>query len=288
MDASLFHGNLVATSRILYTPSTFARTSLLHLQEAGSLKAQKPHTSRREHLASYLFFLVCSGGGTLWYNGETRSLKTGDCVFLDCKKSYSHRTSDDLWQLRWVHFYGPNMGSIYDKYTARGGSPCFHPADPAPYDRLLQELYAVAAGEDHVRDMRIFEKLASLLTLLMEESWNPENSRRASSRKQNLQEVKEYLDRHYREKLSLDQLAERFYINKFYLTRIFREQFGISINNYLLQTRITHAKQLLRFTEKTIESVGSECGIEDASYFSRMFRKIEGISPGEFRRMWQA
>ena len=43
---------------------------------------------------------------------------------------------------------------------------------------------------------------------------------------------------------------------------------------------------LLRFTDQTVEAIGRECGVEDANYFSRMFRKVEGISPGEFRRMW--
>lgn len=285
-DTSLFHGSLVTTSRILYTPSTFAKTSLLHLQEIGSLQAQKPHTSRRENLSSYLFFLVLSGYGTLEYQGNSHALKAGDCVFLDCHKRYSHRTSDDLWQLKWVHFYGPNMSSIYEKYIERGGQPCFHPKDATPYQLLLQELYTIASAQDYVRDMRIFEKLTSLLTLLMEESWHPENTPFTAVKKQNLQHVKDYLDQHYQEKIPLDYLAGRFYINKFYLTRIFKEQFGISIHNYLLQIRITHAKQLLRFTDKTIETISTECGIEDANYFSRIFKKIEGISPGAFRKMW--
>ena len=286
--SSLFHGSLVTTSRILYTPSAFARANLIHLQETGSLKARKPHTSRRENLASYLFFCVLSGYGTLEYDGTVYPLKTGDCVFLDCRKAYSHRTSDDLWQLAWVHFYGPNMGSIYDKYTERGGRPCFHPASLTPYEGLLSGLYEIASAQDYVRDMRIFEKLAALLTLLMEESWNPEDKKRAAPKRQNLQDVKEYLDLHYAEKIPLDRLAESFYINKFYLTRIFKEQFGISINSYLMQIRITHAKQLLRFTDRTVETIGQECGIEDANYFSRLFKKIEGISPGEFRRTWRS
>lgn len=286
MDTSLFHGSLVASSRILYTPSAFARSNLIHLQETGSLKAKKPHTSRRENLTSYLFFLVLSGSGTLEYEKRIIPLQSGDCVFLDCKKPYSHRTSDDLWELAWVHFYGPNMGSIYEKYKERGGRTCFHPKESENYRRLLQELYQIASTEDHVRDMKIFEKLTSLLTLLMEESWHPESSRNNAPKKQNLQHIKEYLDQHYTEKISLDELAERFFINKFYLTRIFKEQFGTSINNYLLKIRITHAKQLLRFTDQTIETISSECGIKDANYFSRMFKKIEGISPGEFRRMW--
>ena len=86
--------------------------------------------------------------------------------------------------------------------------------------------------------------------------------------------------------LTLDDLAERFYINKFYLARLFREQYGSSVINYLLYLRISRAKELLRFTEMTVEEVGARCGMPDANYFSRAFRKIEGMSPSEFRKLW--
>ena len=286
MDASLFHGNLVTSSRIIYTPSVFAKTNLIHLQEIGKLKAQKPHVSKRENLSSYLFFMVLSGSGTLEYRDRTFQLGKGDCVFLDCRKAYSHRSSEDLWSLKWVHFYGPNMSGIYDKYIERGGHPVFHPADLTLYEQLHSQLCEITYSASYIRDMKIYEKLTALLTLLMEESWNPQEKRRRSAGKQNLQNIKEYLDQNYREKITLDQLSEQFFINKFYLTRIFKEQFGLSVTNYLLQTRITHAKQLLRFTDLSIEKIGQECGMHDANYFSRMFKKVEGISPGEFRKLW--
>lgn len=288
MDTSLFHSNLVSTSRILYTPSTFAKTSLIYLQEIGSLQAQKTHTSKRENLTSYLFFIVQSGSGTLAYDGVVYQLKKGDCVFIDCRKPYSHRTSEDLWRLKWAHFYGSNMSHIYEKYGERGGRPCFHPDNLCEYEVLLQTLYEIASSDDYVKDMMIYEKLISLLTLLMKESWHPENTRQRSNapKKQNLQEVKDYLDLNYKEKISLDDLSKLFFINKFYLTRIFKEQFGVSVNNYLVQIRITHAKQLLRFTDMSIEMIGAECGMSDPNYFCRIFKKIEGISPSEFRKIW--
>lgn len=285
MDAALFHGNLVTTSRIIYTPSDFAKTNLIHLQEIGELKARKPHVSRRENLSSFLFFTIVEGSGTLEYDETVYSLSQGDCVFLDCRKPYSHRCSDDLWTLKWAHFYGPNMNGIYKKYAARGGRPCFHPDRPEDFSKTLTELYEIADSASYIRDMKIFEKLTSLLTLLMEESWN-DQKRRSGSRKLNLQDVKDYLDQHYQDKITLEGLADLFYINKFYLTRIFKEQFGLSVNNYLQMQRITHAKQLLRFTELPIEKIGQECGMADANYFSRVFKKVEGMTPGEFRRMW--
>ena len=120
----------------------------------------------------------------------------------------------------------------------------------------------------------------------MEESWHPDNHARISAKRQNLQQIKTYLEDHYQEKITLEHLSDQFFINKFYLTRIFKEEFGISINSYLTQIRITHAKQQLRFTNKTIEQIGFSCGIEDANYFSRIFKKIEGTSPGEYRKRW--
>lgn len=285
MDA-LFQGNLVQSRRIIYTPSTFAKTNLLYLQETGKLQALKPHTSSRSHLSSYLFFVVLSGSGTINCQGGSRRLFPGDCVFIDCKKAYSHCSSEDLWSLQWVHFYGSNMGGIYEKYTERGGHSVFHPLNFSGFIMILEELYQTADSVDYIRDMRINEVLTRLLTLLMEESWHPDNHVRIHAKRQNLQQIKTYLEDHYQEKITLEHLSDRFFINKFYLTRIFKEEYGISVNNYLTQIRITHAKQQLRFTSKTIEQIGLSCGIGDANYFSRIFKKIEGTSPGEYRKRW--
>lgn len=82
--------DVVSSDRILYTPSRFARASLLHLQEIGTLKALKPHTSHRDNLSSFLFFIVLSGEGSLSYDEKHYNLITGDMVFIDCSKPYSH------------------------------------------------------------------------------------------------------------------------------------------------------------------------------------------------------
>ena len=208
MDTPLFDGELVHARRMIYTPSAFAKSNLVHLQEVGQLQARSPHASTRQGLASYLFFVVESGSGTLEYEGETRVLSAGDCVFLDCRRPYRHYTGDDLWQLRWAHFYGPNMAAIYKKYRERGGQPSFHPENTAPYTRRLEALYTLAASDNYVRDMQICEGLFALLTLLMQESWHPEIVRTAGTKRQNVQEIKDYLDLHFAEKITLDALAE--------------------------------------------------------------------------------
>ncbi len=286
MSDALFHGDLVSTRRLLYTPSVFAKNNLLHLQEIGELRANKPHTSKRARLNSYLFFTVRSGSGVLHYEDRTYPLTKGSCVFIDCSRPYYHQTSDDLWHLNWIHFNGPTAAGIYEKYLERGGLPAFTTDLSPAYAALCEDLLTLAGSETPVRDMKINAGLSELLTLLMTDSWHPE-AVRADSKKTALMTVRSYLDEHYSEKITLDELAERFYINKFYLTRIFKEQFGMSINSYLLQVRITHAKYELRFSDKTADAIGRETGIGSGYYFSRVFRQVEGVSPMEYRKMWR-
>lgn len=284
----LFSNNAssVQSDRILYTPSAFARGSLLHLQEVGTLKALHPHTSTRSGLVSYLCFLVLEGEGSLTYDGRKYSLKLGDCVFIDCRKTYSHSTSDCLWSLSWCHFYAPFMPAIYEKYKERGGLPVFHPEKPDAFQKIFVQLYELAASSDYIRDMRINESLSALLTLLMQESWNPDHVA-VSKKRMELAAVKAYMDEHYTQKLTLDDLEAQFFINKYYLLKIFKETYGMTISSYLISKRITRAKQLLRFTQMTIDEVGCAVGMDGAGYFSRMFKKAEGISPKEYRKQWQ-
>ena len=310
MQPNLFTSSpSVRSSRILYTPSPFARSSLLHLQEVGSLTAIKPHTSKREKLQSYLCFMVEDGEGELLYEGKKYELKAGDVVFIDCRKAYSHSTGNShidsacvnsfkkLWSLRWCHFYGPSMPAIYAKYCERGGLPVIRGddvsrradasrgADVSQYSTILTDIYTLASSSDYIRDMRINGKLNDLLTLLMEFSWHREAHTNAP-KKMDISLVKSFLDEHYKEKLSLESVASHFFIDKHYLARLFKAQYGVTLVTYLQQVRITHAKRMLRFTDKSIEEIGLECGIGDLNYFSRVFKKLEGVSPSEFRRVW--
>ena len=175
-------------------------------------------------------------------------------------------SEDDLWALKWIHFYGPNMTAIYEKYASRGGRPCFHTTDLQKYTQIYHTIFDLTDSNSTSRDMRIYEKLVSLLSLLMEESHSLTSHVSDKSRKRNLQSVKEYIDTHYAEKITLDQLSSQYFINKFYLTRSFKDQFGTPVNSYLIQVRVTHAKQLLRFTDLPVEKIGQECGMGDVCF----------------------
>lgn len=278
---------MVQSTRVLYTASFFARSSLLYLQEIGQLAALKSHTSRRSGLSSYLCFLVEAGSGTLEYNGRKYELKTGDIAFIDCLKSYAHESSqDDLWTLRWCHFNGIGMADVYKKYCERGGQPVLQSKQTEKYKELMKRLYAIAEGQDYVRDMKINAALSQILILLMEDAWNPETVKTSAKKRLELKNIKQYLDDHYTEKITLDQLSAEFFINKHYLTKIFHDTYGMTIISYLNQKRITQAKHLLRFSDMSMEEIAAKIGMTDANYFSRTFNKVEGVRPSEFRKMW--
>ena len=297
-EKTLFTNTQVSTSRVIHTPSAFARENLLHLQEVGSLRALAPHVSRRENLPSYLFFLVKEGAGTLSYGGRDFSLRAGDCVFIDCRSGYAQSTSahrdesgqyDELWALSWVHFDGPTMAGIYEKYLERGGQPVFSCAAPGRRERYLSlvgSIFQLVSADSYVRDMQIAARLTELLTCLMEDAWNPEMILSPGTKRLSVREVRAYISEHYGEKLTLDSLSKRFFINKYYLAKIFKEQYGYTVNACIAQVRIGKAKELLRFSDRSVEAISFDCGFTDPNYFARCFKKVEGVSPSEYRQRW--
>lgn len=280
--------SIVSSDRILYTPSPFARASLLYLQEIGSLQALKPHTSCRANLSSFLFFIVADGKGFLVYNGKRYNLSPGACVFIDCNNQYSHTTDSSLWSLRWCHFNGPLLPQIYHKYVERGGNPVFYPKANTlkSLNATLDCLYKLAETNDYIRDMKINTELNALVTLIMSESWHPDVVEKKTLKENSINSIKNFLDQNYNSDISLDDLSKKFFVNKFYMSRIFKEQVGMTINEYLNNVRVTKAKQMLRFSDKTIADIGASVGIKDPAYFSRLFKKIEGISPDQYRKHW--
>lgn len=92
-----------------------------------------------------------------------------------------------------------------------------------------------------------------------------------------------FLHAHYQEELSLDELAQRFYVNKYSLCSLFREATGTTPNQYLIQCRLLKAKELL-INGLPVESVCVQAGYNNLSHFSRAFKQHVGISPKQFQQ----
>ena len=96
--------------------------------------------------------------------------------------------------------------------------------------------------------------------------------------------VRRYIDNHFKENLSLDQLAQLAHVNKYYLAHAFRREFNTSPINYLISRRVEESRFLLRETDHSMSIIAQMLGFSSPSYFSQCFRRVEGVSPLEYRR----
>ena len=96
--------------------------------------------------------------------------------------------------------------------------------------------------------------------------------------------TKRYIDTHYQENITLDQLAELNHVSKYHLAHAFTEEYGISPINYLISKRISEAEHLLRTTDFSLSLISNTTGFSSSSYFAQIFRKQKGMSPTEYRK----
>ncbi|MBC8541999.1 PocR ligand-binding domain-containing protein [Bianquea renquensis] len=92
-----------------------------------------------------------------------------------------------------------------------------------------------------------------------------------------------YIKQHYMEKLTLEDVASQVYLSPSYFSKIFKEEMGASFNNYLNKVRVDNAKRLLLKDGVNLVDISNMVGYEDQSYFSKVFKKLSGVTPGKFR-----
>ena len=97
--------------------------------------------------------------------------------------------------------------------------------------------------------------------------------------------IRRYIENHYKEQLTLDLLAAEANVNKYYLAHAYKQAYGISPINYMIARRIQEGKRLLVETDLSLSQIAIILGFSSASYFSQSFRKAEGISPAEYRKV---
>ena len=93
-----------------------------------------------------------------------------------------------------------------------------------------------------------------------------------------------YIDFHYQESLNLEGLAVRFSVNKNYLSSRFHREVGMTVTDYINHIRVLRSEELLGKTLLSMQEVAERCGFSDANYFTRIFKKINGVSPNEYRK----
>jgi two-component system response regulator YesN len=126
-------------------------------------------------------------------------------------------------------------------------------------------------------------QLTDFLKGLFEKALESLLQQRKFKSKLNLDEVRHYLDSRFREPISLEELAKRFFVSKEYLSKAFKTEYGRNVTDYLLHLRMDKAREWLMNEEIPIKSIAEMAGYEDVSYFYRLFKKHYGLAPGEMR-----
>ena len=110
------------------------------------------------------------------------------------------------------------------------------------------------------------------------------NEQTYNSIEQKMYEVSSFIHAHYDEDITLDSLSEHFFISSSYLSRQFKQVTGFNLSNYIQLTRIKNAQYRLVSSNDKISVIAQECGFSSFSQFNRVFNKLTGTSPREYRQ----
>ena len=99
--------------------------------------------------------------------------------------------------------------------------------------------------------------------------------------------IRRYIDNHFKENITLEQLAGLAHMNKYYLAHTFKKEFGASPINYLISRRIDESRFLLRETNHNLSTITQMLGFSSLSYFSQCFHREEGMSPRKYRQQYR-
>ncbi len=102
-----------------------------------------------------------------------------------------------------------------------------------------------------------------------------------------VRDVINYVDFNYMEAMSLDSLAGRYAVSKNYLSSRFHKEVGMTVTNFINHTRVQQSLKLLGGTTLSMPEIAERCGFADANYFSRIFKKMRGMTPNEYRKSLQ-
>ena len=99
-----------------------------------------------------------------------------------------------------------------------------------------------------------------------------------------LDESRRYIEEHYQDEISLEQIAALYHFNASYFSTLFKQRFGISFSEYLSDIRMEKAENLLKTSSDKVRKIALEVGYKDPNYFNRAFRKRHNMTPEEFRK----
>jgi AraC-like DNA-binding protein len=243
-----------------------ARKQLPFVLNTVGTARQKP-LSRPDGNSYHQFIWVRSGCGSFHLRDEYFSLGIGEGAFI--RAGVPHSYEGEELQTMWLTFNGAE--GLLD-FCETGDYFTFHIPSwlNEANEGLMRELMHTTSIV--TRSGKGYTLVTELLDVIFSE--------RAST----MQRVRQYLESHYAEPLTLDDIAAVAGLGRYALCRRYQAELQCSVIADLCRIRVAKAKQFLRYSGEPVEEVGRLCGFQSPSYFAKRFREETGRTPREYRR----
>jgi AraC-like DNA-binding protein len=149
---------------------------------------------------------------------------------------------------------------------------------------LLEKLHKIYLDKEVFWHIEFLSVLSSFLVLNYREYADHFPIMNIGKLEQRILEIQQYIDKHFKQDITLESISTDFFIDKYYLSHSFKDITGFTVKQYILLKRIAYAKNQLYYTNHDITTIALDSGFNSQSNFIRLFKKKETITPLQFRK----
>ena len=243
----------------------------------------------RDH---YLLHFVKGGTGIVQAHNTEYRINSGNIFAIYPHQiTYYESSRSSPWEYYWIGFDGKWAKELMSRIGFENDQQiAVKIIQPESVFNQLEEIHALVKNLDDI-DRNLIALTGQTMTLLHSVSVMPQDSTQVERREAPGILGHEYtrillsiIATSYSEHISVQELARRLNLNRTYMSKLFKQDTGSSIRDYLADYRMGRAELMLLESHHTIGNIALSCGYEDALYFSRAFRKKHGVSPREWRQ----
>ncbi|MBO5487258.1 MAG: AraC family transcriptional regulator [Eubacterium sp.] len=233
----------------------------------------------------YIIHFICEGKGIYEVNGKTYSLSKGDFFVIPPKTEVYYKADDACpWDYLWVGFEGIKSITYLKNAGIDSEHLTGHYQNTSYILACIQQMMLARTLTYH-NELKRQAALLQILAALIEvhhDTLSDEEQHEYPHRIY-LQQALDYMNTHLQENIKISSIASHIGIDRSYLANIFKSTLEISPQEYLLTLRMNRAADLLQNTDQKITVIANEVGYSDPLTFTKMFKRIKGMSPSEWR-----
>lgn len=235
--------------------------------------------------SQYLLHYITKGEGTYTVNNKTYKLGKNQ-GFLICPDTitYYEADKDNPWSYMWIGFNGVKAETYLNYANLNDENLIYeYSKDDALKDYISEMLKLTEM--DYANELRLEGLLYLFMSKLVESRKDISNKMSYKSAELYLEKSIEFIENNYPNNIKINDIANYIGINRSYLTHIFKKNIDMSPQDFLLNYKIEKACTLLQNTDLSIKVVAKSIGYSDPLTFSKIFKKIKGESPKNYREI---